>query len=216
MRVFAGESNTIGEPIDIASAHDRIFGMVLVNDWSARDIQRWEYVPLGPFLSKSFATTISPWIVTLDALAPFKTEQEKQDPQPLPYLSWDGDHSFDIRLTVHLQPEDAKEATLITDSNFKHLYWSIAQQLAHHGVNGCGMNPGDLLASGTISGPEKTSRGCMLELTWRGEEPITLSEGGERKYLQDGDSIVMSGWCQGDGYRIGFGEASGKLLPAID
>ena len=163
---------------------------------------------------RCFATTLSPWIVTLDALAPFKTPLPEQDPKPLPYLSWAEDHGYDIRLTVELRPDGAAEATRLTDSNFRHLYWSIAQQLAHHGVNGCALNPGDLLASGTISGPEKSSRGCMLELSWRGEEPIPLAGGGERKYIADGDTVIMSGWCQGDGSRVGFGEATGKLLPA--
>ncbi len=213
MGFFIGPGSELGESISIDESMEHIFGMVLVNDWSARDIQRWEYVPLGPFLAKSFATSISPWIVTLDALEPFRVEPETQTPQPQKYLQWDADHSFDIHLEAELTPANGEESTRITSSNFRHLYWTIAQQLAHHSVAGCNMRTGDLLASGTISGPEKTARGCLLEITWKGTEPITLSNGEERTYLENHDQIRLSGWCQGEGYRVGFGEVTGTLLP---
>ena len=213
MGFFVGQGSKLGEPIAIENASNHIFGMVLVNDWSARDIQKWEYVPLGPFLSKSFATSISPWVVTLDALAPFRTALADQDPQPLDYLRWGDDHSYDIELEVALSSPSLEEPHRLTRSNFRHLYWSIHQQLAHHTVAGCNTRPGDLLASGTISGPEKESRGCMLELTWRGAEPIELPDGSHRTFLQDEDRVTMTGWCQGDGYRVGFGEVTSQLLP---
>ncbi len=204
---FIGPGNELGEPIPIEQAEEQIFGLVLVNDWSARDIQAWEYQPLGPFLGKNFATSISPWVVPLEALEPFRVKGIKQDPEPLPYLRQPGSGSFDIHLEVHLQGER------ICASNFRHLYWSMAQQIAHHTVGGCNLRPGDLLASGTISGPEKESRGCLLELTWRGIDPIQLSNGENRVWLQDGDQLTMTGWCQGNGYRIGFGEVTGRVLP---
>ncbi|MEK6247739.1 MAG: fumarylacetoacetate hydrolase family protein, partial [Planctomycetales bacterium] len=181
---------------------------------SARDIQKWEYVPLGPFLSKSFATSISPWVVTMDALAPFSQPLPKQDPVPLDYLQWSDDRTFDIHLEVLLTTASSPQPIRITDTNFHHLYWSVHQQLAHHTVAGCNMRPGDLLASGTISGPEKESRGCLLELTWRGAEPIELPTGETRSFLVDGDRVTMTGWCQGDGYRVGFGEVTSQLMPA--
>lgn len=215
MGFFIGPGNKLGEPIPVDHAESHIFGLVLVNDWSARDIQTWEYVPLGPFLSKNFATTISPWIVTPDALAPFRAAAPKQNPEPLPYLRGSHDGTYDIPLTVTLQGDAMAEADDICHSNFRNLYWTMAQQIAHHTVTGCNLRPGDLLASGTISGPEKNSRGCLLELTWRGAEPVTLSDGSQRKFLQDGDRLTISAVCQGEGYRIGFGTASGKVLPAV-
>ena len=214
MGFFVGPGTELGEPIAIENAADHIYGMVLVNDWSARDIQKWEYVPLGPFLAKNFATSISPWVVSLDSLSPFQLPIPTQEPAPLPYLTCPNDKTYDIRLEVSLTPGMNGETQTLTESNFHHLYWTIAQQLAHHTVNGCNMQPGDLLASGTISGPEKESRGCMLELAWRGAEPIELNDGTTRVFLQDGDCITMSGYAQGDGYRVGFGEVTGRILPA--
>jgi len=208
--VIVGPGNAIGQPIPISQAEDHLVGMVLVNDWSARDIQAWEYVPLGPFLAKNFATSISPWVVPLEALEPFRTAGPKQDPEPLPYLRQSGSHTFDIRLEARL----LTEAHTITVTNFKYLYWSMAQQLAHHTVNGCNLRPGDLLASGTVSGPMPDSLGCLLELTWRGSRPLTLPSGEQRTFLQDGDRVTLTGWCQGAGYRVGFGEVTGKILPA--
>jgi fumarylacetoacetase len=213
MGFFTGPGNELGTPIPIDSAGEHIFGMVLVNDWSARDIQKWEYVPLGPFLGKSFATTISPWVVTMDALDPFRCDGPAQDPEPLPYLRQASRSAIDIELEVAIQAKGSDE-TVVCRSNFRHLYWSMWQQLAHHTVNGCNTRPGDLMASGTISGPEKTSFGSMLELTWRGTEPLELSDGSTRKFIQDGDDVIMRGWCEGDGYRVGFGEATGTVLPA--
>ena len=214
MGFFVGTESILGQPIPIDRAADHIFGMVLVNDWSARDIQKWEYVPLGPFLAKSFATSISPWVVTTDALKEFRRPLPAQDPEVLPYLRWDADHSYDIELGVYLTPESTNTAVEITRSNFQHLYWSIHQQLAHHTVAGCNVRPGDLLASGTISGPEKGSRGSMLELSWRGAEPLELPGGEQRIFLSDGDRVTMTAWCEGNGYRVGFGDVTGKLLPA--
>jgi len=215
MGFFVGAETRLGEPIPVARAADHIFGMVLVNDWSARDIQKWEYVPLGPFLAKNFATSLSPWVVTSDALAQFRRPLQTQDPAVLPYLHWENDCTYDIELQVFLTPEDGNDRVQISHSNFHYLYWSIHQQLAHHTVNGCNVRVGDLLASGTISGPDKHSRGCMLELSWKGEEPIQLPGGNQRVFLNDGDRVTMSGFCQGDGYRVGFGEVTTKLLPAI-
>ena len=212
MGFFVGPGNGLGEPVPVGEAEDHIFGMVLVNDWSARDIQKWEYQPLGPFLAKNFATTISPWVVTLDALEPFRCAGPGQEPQPLPYLQG-SDGAFDIALEVWLAP-DGGSATRICESNFRYLYWSMAQQLAHHTVGGCNLRTGDLLASGTVSGPTDDSRGSLLELAWRGEKPLGLGSGEQRSSVQDGDTVTLTGWCQGDGYRVGFGECSGKLLPA--
>jgi len=215
MGFFVGPGNRLGEPIPIALAPDHIFGMVLVNDWSARDIQAWEYVPLGPFLGKNFATSISPWVVTMDALEPFRCGGPAQtDPRPLAYLRSPDDRAYDINLEVRLQSERMDEPTTIATSNFRYMYWNICQQLAHHTVNGCNAQPGDLYASGTISGPEKHERGSMLELSWRGSEPIRLPNGEERSFLADGDSVIMRGWCERDGVRVGFGEVRGALLPA--
>ncbi len=214
MGFFVGPGNPLGEPIPVKDALDHIFGMVLVNDWSARDIQKWEYVPLGPFLGKSFATTISPWVVTMDALEPFRTEGPEQDPEPLPYLQSEGKRAYDIELRVGIQSEGMSAPHTVCKSNFKYLYWNVCQQLAHHSVNGCNMRPGDLLASGTISGPTKDSYGSMLELSWRGTEPVPLENGEERSFIEDGDRVVLSGACRGEGYVVGFGEAGGRLLPA--
>lgn len=214
MGFFIGQGNLLGNPIDIKNAYDHIFGMVLVNDWSARDIQKWEYQPLGPFLAKNFATSISPWIVTMDALEPFRIEGPMQEPEPLEYLRSKGNCAFDINLDVYLKTEKEKTPFKISHSNFKYMYWNICQQLAHHTVNGCNTNPGDMMASGTISGPTPDSYGSMLELTWRGENPIKLPGGEERKFLADGDTLTMSGYCRGDGYKVGFGEVTGKILPA--
>ncbi|MEY2537772.1 MAG: fumarylacetoacetase [Verrucomicrobiota bacterium] len=214
MAFFVGPSNSLGEPVPIGRATDHIFGFVLMNDWSARDIQAWEYQPLGPFLAKNFATSISPWVVTLDALEPFRKPLSPQDPQPLPYLQLTDDFSFDIQLEARLQTAKMERPHVITCTNFQNLYWSISQQLAHHTVGGCNLQPGDLLASGTISGPTEESRGCMLELTWRGANPLTLPGGETRKWLEDNDTLSITGWSQGDGYRIGFGEVAGCIMPA--
>jgi len=212
---FIGPGNERGEAVTVEQAEDHIFGLVLVNDWSARDIQSWEYQPLGPFLAKNFATSISPWVVPLAALEPFRVAGPKQQPEPLPYLRAQDKASFDIRLEVHLRGAGMAEQQRIATSNFRHLYWSMAQQIAHHTVTGCNLRPGDLLASGTISGPEKDNRGCLLELAWRGTEPIELGNGEKRVWLEDGDELTLTGWCQGDGYRIGFGEVTGRILPAF-
>ena len=211
---FTGPGNELGEPIPVSEAAEHIFGFVLVNDWSARDIQKWEYVPLGPFLAKNFATSISPWIVTMDALEPFRCAGPAQDPEPLPYLRTQGQHAFDIQLEVGIQPEGADADDVVCRSNFRYMYWNVCQQLAHHTVTGCNVRPGDLMASGTISGPDKGSYGSMLELTWRGQNPLRLSDGSERKFLADTDTVVMRGHCEKDGLRLGFGEVSGRILPA--
>jgi fumarylacetoacetase len=215
MGFIVGRGNALGEPIPCGKAEEHIFGMVLLNDWSARDIQAWEYVPLGPFNAKTFATTISPWIVTMDALEPFRTEQPGQSPEPLSYLRHDGRHAFDIQLEARLRPEGAPEATTLSRTNFKYMYWSMAQQLAHHTVSGCNTRVGDLMGSGTISGPTRESFGSMLELSWGGKNPVSLSTGGTRGFIEDGDELTLAGWCQGDGYRIGFGPCVGKVMPAI-
>jgi fumarylacetoacetase len=215
MAAFVGQGNPLGEPISLANAQKHLFGLVLLNDWSARDVQGWEYQPLGPFLGKNFATSVSPWIVSLEALAPFRCEGPPQNPIPLPYLRQTGKTTFDVQLEVTLQSAKMTTAQVICRSNFRHLYWSLAQQVAHHTINGCNLMPGDLLASGTISGPAAESRGCMLELTWRGTQPITLSSGETRRFLEDGDRVTMTAWCQGDGYRVGFGSVTGVVKPAI-
>jgi fumarylacetoacetase len=215
MGFFVGPGNVLGQPIPTAQQMDHIFGLVLVNDWSARDIQKWEYQPLGPFLAKNFGTSISPWVVTLDALEPFRTSGPAQDPQPLPYLRTSGPMSYDIQLDVLLQTPKMDSPQRISRSSFKHLYWNMAQQLAHHTVNGCNLRPGDMLASGTISGPTPDSYGSMLELAWKGTKPIQLSNGETRTSLQDDDRLTLTGWCQAEGYRVGFGEVTGKILPAV-
>lgn len=206
------DANIMGENIPVHEAEDYIFGMVLLNDWSARDIQKWEYIPLGPFLAKNFASSISPWIVTLDALEPFRAKGPKQDPMPLPYLQEKGKKTFDINLEVFLQPENT-EPNLISKSNFKYMYWSMAQQLAHHASNGCRINSGDMMGSGTISGSTPDSFGSMLELTWGGKNPLKLNDGTERKFINDNDTVIMKGYCEKDDVRIGFGEVCSKLLP---
>jgi fumarylacetoacetase len=206
------DANIMGEHIPVTEAEDYIFGMVLMNDWSARDIQKWEYEPLGPFLAKNFATSISPWIITLDALEPFRTKGPNQEPAPFPYLQQKGKHNFDIKLRVAIQPEGGEE-TIVTKSNFKYMYWSMSQQLAHHTSNGCRVNSGDMMGSGTISGSTPDSFGSMLELTWGGKNPIKLNDGTERKFLNDGDTVIFRGHCKNNGVRIGFGEVSSKLLP---
>ena len=206
------DANIMGENIPISEAEDYIFGMVLLNDWSARDIQKWEYVPLGPFLAKNFASSISPWIVTMDALEPFKTKGPNQEPMPLPYLQQKGKHAYDINLEVYIEPENVP-ASLVSKSNFKYMYWSMSQQLTHHTSNGCRVNSGDMMGSGTISGPTPDSYGSMLELTWGGKNPITMNDGSERKFINDYDTVIMTGYCQNSSVRIGFGEVSSKLLP---
>ena len=219
---FVGHGNELGSRIDIAKAWSHIFGFCLVNDWSARDIQKWEYQPLGPFLAKNFLTTVSPWVVTADAIAPFLVPgpvRGTDDPLPLPYLSDPDGRNVDITLEVLVSSEKMRAAgqpaTLISRGSFKDMFWTPAQMLAHHASNGCNMQAGDLLASGTVSGPEKESRGCLLERTWRGAEPITLGDGSERKFLQDGDEVIMRGYCERPGRpRIGFGECRGIVQPA--
>ncbi len=207
--------NNLGEPISIDEAHDYIFGMVLLNDWSARDIQKWEYVPLGPFLGKSFASSMSPWIITMDALEPFKCDGPKQDVAQLPYLQQKtAENSYDIKLQAAIETENG-DLNLLTTSNFKYLYWTMAQQLAHHTSNGCNVRAGDLMGSGTISGPTKNSYGSMLELTWGGKEPITLKDGSTRTFFNDGDNVIIRGYCKNDKVRIGFGKCTGKIMPAI-
>ncbi|MDO8754731.1 MAG: fumarylacetoacetase, partial [Anaerolineales bacterium] len=215
MGFFIGMGNDLGEPIPAEKAPEHIFGMVLLNDWSARDIQAWEYQPLGPFLSKNFATSISPWVVTMDALEPFRVAGPKQNPAPLSYLQTASDYGYDLQLEVSLQSELMDMPHVVSRSNMKYLYWSLVQQLTHHTVTGCNMRTGDLCGTGTISGPTEDSYGSMLELTWRGEKPMTLPDGETRKFLQDGDTVVMKGYCQGDGYRVGFGDVTGKVLPAL-
>jgi fumarylacetoacetase len=209
-----GTGNALGEPVPVDRAMDHVFGFVLLNDWSARDIQRWEYQPLGPFLSKSFATTISPWIVTIDALAPFRAPQQPQEPPPLPYLAAKEPHTFDIRLQIALATEKLSAPHRVSASNFHNLYWSVAQMVAHHTVAGCNLRPGDLLGSGTISGPTPDTFGSMLEIAWRGDRPVELPSGEKRSFLQDGDTVIMTGWCEAEGRRIGFGECRGTVLPA--
>jgi fumarylacetoacetase len=211
---FVGQGNTLGEPISVADAQQHLFGLVLVNDWSARDLQRWEYVPLGPFLAKNFGTSISPWVVPLAALQPFRVNGPKQDPPPLPYLSDGQECAYDIRLEVKLQTAAMAEAHTISRTNFKEMYWSISQQVAHHTVTGCNLRPGDLLASGTLSGNEKSSYGSLLELAWAGKEPLELPNGERRSFLEDGDTVILTGYAQGDGFRIGLGEVRGTILPA--
>jgi len=211
---FVGDGNELGTRIPIEEADDHIFGMVLVNDWSARDIQGWEYDPLGPFLGKSFATTISPWVVPMAALEPFRTAGPTQDPEPLDYLRAEGDAAYDITLEVDLQTPSMSDAHTVCRSNTKHLYWTMRQQLAHHTINGCNARPGDLMASGTISGPTEDSYGSMLELSWRGEEPVPLPGNETRSFLEDGDRVIMRAYAEGHGYRVGFGTAEGTVLPA--
>jgi len=211
-----GRGNNIGQPIAVDEANDHIFGMVLLNDWSARDIQKWEYVPLGPFNAKTFASEVSPWIVTMDALAPFKTSCPTQEPKPLAYLNEkDSDTSFDINLSVELLPENSDEATVVCETNFKYMYWSMAQQLTHHTITGCKVEVGDMMGSGTISGPTPDSYGSMLEIAWNATKPVTLKGGETRSFIEDGDTVIMKGYSEKDGIRVGFGEVRGKVLPAL-
>ena len=209
---IVGKATALGEPIAIEEAENHIFGMVLLNDWSARDIQQWEYVPLGPFNSKTFGTSISPWVVTLEALEPFRCASPVQEPQPLPYLRENTANNYDIHLQVAIAADGSE--TVISNTNFKYMYWSMMQQLTHHTIAGCNVRVGDLMGSGTISGPEKDSRGSLLELTWNTTEPLTLANGEQRGFLEDGDTLIMRGHCQKDGLRIGFGEVRGTVLPA--
>lgn len=213
MAFIVNKNTEMGESISIAEAEEAIFGVVLFNDWSARDIQSWEYAPLGPFLGKNFCSSVSPWVVTLEALEPFRTSTPEQKPEVLDYLKFDGEKNYDISLEVYLQPENRPE-NLISRSNFKYMYWNMAQQLAHHTVNGCNVEVGDLYASGTISGETPDSFGSMLELTWRGQNPLTLSNGEERKFLEDHDTVIMRGFAQKGEVRVGFGEVKAKVLPA--
>lgn len=211
-----GRGNDISQPIAVDAAADHIFGMVLLNDWSARDIQKWEYVPLGPFNAKTFASEVSPWIVTMDALAPFKTACPTQEPKPLAYLNEkDSNNSFDINLSVELLPENSDEATVVCETNFKYMYWSMAQQLTHHTITGCKVEVGDMMGSGTISGPTPDSYGSMLEIAWNATKPVTLKGGETRSFIEDGDTVIMKGYSEKDGIRVGFGEVRGKVLPAL-
>ena len=208
-----GVANALGEPIPVASALAHVFGMVLMNDWSARDLQQWEYIPLGPFNSKSFATSISPWLVTMEALEPFRVEAPVQSPAPLPYLEAPEFPAYDIRLEAAIMPAGGP-ATTITRTNFRTMYWTIPQQLAHHTVSGCNTRVGDVMGSGTISGATPDSYGSLLELTANGTRPLRLANGAERRFLEDDDEVVLTGWAQGKDYRVGFGECRGKVVAA--
>ncbi len=215
MAFITCKPNDLGTSIATDNAEEHIWGMVLLNDWSARDIQKWEYVPLGPFLGKNFASSISPWVITMDALEPFRVEGPKQEPEVLPYLQFSGKRNYDIDLEVWLETANENcECKKISHSNFKYMYWNIVQQLAHHTVNGCNVNVGDMYGSGTISGPTPDSYGSLLELTWKGTKPIQLCDGTERKFLQDGDTVIMKGYAQKDDIRVGFGEVRTTILPA--
>ena len=215
MGTVIGQPSKMGEMLTEQQAEDMIFGFTLLNDWSARDIQAWEYVPLGPFQGKAFGTSISPWVVTREALEPFRLRGPAQEPVPLQYLQQKGANNYDLALTVDLQGKTMAAPATITRTNFRYMYWSSVQQLVHHASSGCAMNVGDLLGSGTISGPEKSGRGSLLELSWGGTEPLDLGGGAQRTFLEDGDSLTLRGWCQGDGYRIGFGECEGTILPSL-
>lgn len=210
---IVGKSTFLGESISTAQAEDYIFGLVLFNDLSARDIQQWEYVPLGPFLGKNFGSVVSPWVVTLDALEPFKVEGYKQEPEVLDYLKYEGPKNYDIHLQVEIKPE-ASAGKIVSESNFKYMYWNMNQQLAHHTVNGCNVNVGDMMASGTISGPAETEFGSMLEIAWKGTKPVQMPDGTERKFLNDNDTCIIRGYAEKDGIRIGFGECATKILAA--
>jgi len=212
--ITCGKTNP-GDTISVANAENYIFGFTLFNDWSARDIQAWEYVPLGPFLGKNFASSMSPWVITLDALEPYRTKGPIQDPPVLPYLEFEGKRNFDIDLEVSILP-DSGEENIICRTNYKYMYWNVAQQLAHHTVNGCNINIGDVCASGTISGKDPSSFGSMLELTWNGTKPLQLNDGSQRSFLNDGDTIIMRGFTSKNGTRIGFGEVRSKVLRAND
>ncbi|GIQ77358.1 fumarylacetoacetase [Bradyrhizobium sp. RD5-C2] len=214
MGVVVGQASAMGEMLTEKQAEEMIFGFVILNDWSARDIQQWEYVPLGPFQAKAFATSISPWVVTREALEPFRMQGPAQQPEPLAYLKQTQPNNYDMQLDVSLRAGAMNEAKTICSTNFKYMYWSSVQQLVHHASSGCAMNVGDLLGSGTISGPEKHQRGSLLEISWNGTEPVELGSGVTRSFLENGDSLVMRGWCQGDGYRVGFGEVEGTIVAA--
>ncbi|MCA1501969.1 fumarylacetoacetase [Bradyrhizobium sp. NBAIM14] len=214
MGVVIGQPSPMGGMLTESQAEEMIFGFVLLNDWSARDIQQWEYVPLGPFLAKAFATSISPWVVTREALEPFRLNGPEQQPVPLDYLKQTKPQNYDVALDVSLHAAGANAPASISRTNFKYMYWSSVQQLMHHASSGCAMNVGDLLGSGTISGPEKNQRGSLLEISWNGTEPVELPGGARRSFLEDGDSLVMRGWCQGNGYRVGFGEVEGTIVAA--
>ena len=219
---FIGKGTEMGDPVAIESALDHVCGLVLVNDWSARDIQKWEYQPLGPFNAKNFATTVSPWLVTMEALEPFMVagpSRDEDDPKNLDYLSWKDDVLVDLKLEVSLMSADMRakgmDPKVLSVGNYLDMYWSIAQMVAHHTHTGCNLNAGDMMASGTVSGPEESSRGCLLELTWRGEQPVELPDGTSRKFLQDGDELIIRGWCEREGHdRIGFGSCTGTVIPA--
>jgi len=211
MGFVIGKKSNLGESISTNEAEDYIFGKVLFNDWSARDIQKWEYVPLGPFLGKSFASSMSPWVVTLEALDLFRIDGPEQNPKVLPYLQYKGLKNYDINLEVTIHPENSKES-IVSSSNFKYMYWNMSQQLAHHTINGCNLNIGDLMASGTISGKEKGSYGSMLELSWGGKTPVILDDVNSRLFINDNDTVIMRGYCENDGKRVGFGEVRTKLL----
>ena len=213
MGFIIGKPSSLGDSVSTENADAYIFGKVLFNDWSARDIQKWEYVPLGPFLAKSFASSMSAWVVTLEALEPFRVDGPLQQPAVLPYLNSIGSRNYDINLEVAIQPKNCKETT-VSHSNFKYMYWNMNQQLAHHTVNGCNLNVGDLMASGTISGKDPNSYGSMLELSWAGSKPVELNEGGTRKFIQDNDTVIMRGYCEKGPIRIGFGSVSSTLLKA--
>lgn len=215
MAFVIGKKTSLGRKISVETAEEYIFGLTLFNDWSARDVQKWEYVPLGPFLAKNFASSMSPWIVTLEALEDFRVQGPAQDPPVLPYLRTEGLKNFDINLSVELEPENGS-AQKICQSNFKYMYWNMAQQLAHHTMNGCNINVGDVMASGTISGPEAGSFGSMLELAWGGKNPIKLNDGTTRTFLNDGDTVTMKGYAEKESFRVGFGEVKSKILPATD
>jgi fumarylacetoacetase len=211
-----GKETRMGEPVSTAEAEEHVFGLVLFNDWSARDIQKWEYQPLGPFLGKSFASSISPWVVSLEALEPFRVKGPEQEPKPLKYLLTQGNKNFDINLEAAIQPDESAEPSTVSKTNFRYLYWSMAQQLAHHTSNGCNLKVGDMMASGTISGPDRETLGCMLEITLNGAIPLTLNSGEKRSWIEDGDSVILHGFAEKDGVRVGFGECVGKIIDKPD
>ena len=214
MGYIIGKNSSLGSSISTTNAEDYIFGKVLFNDWSARDIQKWEYVPLGPFLGKSFASSISPWVVTMEALDPFRVTGPIQEPNVLDYLKFDGLKNYDINLSVSITPEDSNIESIVCNSNFKYMYWNMNQQIAHHTVNGCNLNVGDMMASGTISGHTKDSYGSMLELSWGGKNPIELKDGSTRTFINDMDTVIMKGYCEKNNIRVGFGEVKSKILPS--
>jgi len=214
MGYIIGKNSSLGSSISTTNSQDYIFGKVLFNDWSARDIQKWEYVPLGPFLGKSFASSISPWVVTMEALDPFRIAGPVQEPNVLDYLKFDGLKNYDINLSVSITPEDSNIESIVCNSNFKYMYWNMNQQIAHHTVNGCNLNVGDMMASGTISGHTKDSYGSMLELSWGGKNPIELKDGSTRTFINDMDTVIMKGYCEKNNIRVGFGEVKSKILPS--